>query len=327
MRRTVSLAATLLAVCGLLLPFVDAKDKDKDKGEVEIKGMIEALPTGGLIGDWKVAGKTVHVSSATRIEQHGTQIAIGAIAEVKGSARTDGSIDASKIEIEEGPGARVEFKGTIERLPATGLLGDWVVSGRTVHVSSLTRIEQHDGLVAVGAMVEVEGQQRPDGSVDATKIEVEEAPGEEQEVEFKGFVEQLPASGIIGDWIVSGKTVHVTASTRIQQERGVITVGAFVEVEGTRRADGSIDAAKIQVEATPGAEDKVQFTGTVESLPSGLLGDWRVSGRTVHVTADTKIKQGHGVLGIGTRVQVKGVLLADGAVTANKIKVRNEDDD
>lgn len=324
MRRTLALAATVLAVWGLLLPVVDAKDKDKD--EVEFKGMIEALPTGGLIGDWRIAGKTVHVSSTTRIEQHGTRIAIGAVAEVKGSARTDGSVDASKIEVEDGPGARVEFRGTIERLPTTGLLGDWTVSGRTVHVSSLTRIEQHDGLVVVGAMVEVEGQQRPDGSVDATKIEVEEAPGAEKEVEFKGFVEQLPPAGIIGDWTVSGKTVHVTAATRISQERGVITLSAFVEVEGTQRADGSIDATKIQVEASPGDDDKVQFTGSIESLPSGLVGDWKVSGRTVHVTPDTRIKQGHGVLAVGTRVQVRGVLLADGAVTATKIKVQRDDD-
>ncbi|NOZ27595.1 MAG: hypothetical protein GXP39_06015, partial [Chloroflexi bacterium] len=44
-----------------------------------------------------------------------------------------------------------EFRGTVESLPSSGLIGDWVVSGRTVHVSAETRIDQEDGPVAVGA--------------------------------------------------------------------------------------------------------------------------------------------------------------------------------
>lgn len=66
-----------------------------------------------------------------------------------------------------------KFYGTIESLPNTpGWIGDWVVSGRTVHVTSATRIEQKKGPVAVGAYVEVKGTQQADGSVNATKIEV-----------------------------------------------------------------------------------------------------------------------------------------------------------
>ncbi|HKY06269.1 MAG TPA: hypothetical protein VJQ56_15340, partial [Blastocatellia bacterium] len=38
---------------------------------------------------------------------------------------------------------RFEFEGTIQSLPGTqNHLGDWVVSGRTVHVTSATRIEE-----------------------------------------------------------------------------------------------------------------------------------------------------------------------------------------
>src|SRR5262249_7502549 len=66
-----------------------------------------------------------------------------------------------------------EFRGTIQSLPNTaGFIGDWVVNGRTVRVSSRTEIERKSAQVAVGAFVEVEGCLQTDGSVLAKEIEV-----------------------------------------------------------------------------------------------------------------------------------------------------------
>jgi uncharacterized protein (TIGR03437 family) len=68
-------------------------------------GKIEMLPMAlNLIGDWKVAGKTVRVTAATIIERKYDQIASGAFVEVFGSAQPDGSINASKIEAKQGLG-------------------------------------------------------------------------------------------------------------------------------------------------------------------------------------------------------------------------------
>ena len=39
-------------------------------------------------------------------------------------------------------------------------------------------------------------------------------------VVFVGQVESMPSSGLIGDWIVGGKTVHVNADTKIRQNDG-----------------------------------------------------------------------------------------------------------
>ena len=146
----------------------------------------------------------------------------------------------------------VKFKGVIESLPGTpNFIGDWRVSGRTVHVTSATRIEQEDGQVAVGATVKVEGTARSDNSIDAETVEVKEDAqlgDDEGEPEFKGTIESLPATpGFIGDWRVGGRTIHVSASTRIETEDGPVALGAFVEVKGTLRADGSMDASKIEV--------------------------------------------------------------------------------
>jgi hypothetical protein len=66
----------------------------------------------------------------------------------------------------------VRFRGTIQALPSGGLIGDWKVSGRTVHVSGATQIDQTDGAAVVGAKVLVEGLKQKDGSVIATSIDV-----------------------------------------------------------------------------------------------------------------------------------------------------------
>ena len=107
--------------------------------------------------------------------------------------------------------------------------------------------------------------------------------GGDDDDQLHGIVESLPATtGFIGDWLVSGTTVHVTSTTEIDAEDGVIAVGASVEVEGTVGADGSITATQIDVEND--AEDdefgEVDLHGTVETLPAtvGFIGDWKVCG-------------------------------------------------
>ena len=46
------------------------------------------------------------------------------------------------------------------------------------------------------------------------------AGGDNGDAEIHGIIESLPATGFVGDWIVSGQTVHVTAQTEIKQEHG-----------------------------------------------------------------------------------------------------------
>jgi len=81
-------------------------------------------------------------------------------------------------------------------------------------------------------------------------------------VEFRGLIERLPTSGLIGEWRVGGRLVRVFNSTIIKQERGAVAVGALVEVKGVQKADGSVDAGRIEVEAaasTPPEEVKKEI--------------------------------------------------------------------
>lgn len=228
----------------------------------ELSGTVTALPAGGLVGDWTIADRTVHVSTSTEIEEEGGAAAVGAFAEVKGASRADGSIDAAKLEVKAPPRGGVapqetRFVGVVDGLPASGLVGDWSVGGRTVHVTSATKVEMDHGALVVGAMVQVEGTLRSDASVDARALEVEEsdeggkAPPEiteAPETEIRGAVDVLASgAGFLGDWTVAGITVHVTAATSIRTEERTLAMGSFVEVKGTKRADGSVDAARIEL--------------------------------------------------------------------------------
>lgn len=72
------------------------------------------------MNDWRVAGRTVHVTGSTRIEQTDGQMAVELRS--KSKARTDNSFDAAEIELKQGASgggsgsddrAQLTFKGTI----------------------------------------------------------------------------------------------------------------------------------------------------------------------------------------------------------------------
>jgi uncharacterized protein (TIGR03437 family) len=230
-------------------------------GSFEFRGTIENLPSSpGRIGPWSVGGRKVNVTASTQIKPNGVAVAIGFVVQVKGELRQDASVDAAEIEVRSngGGGSFVEFQGMVETLPGTaGQIGMWTVSGRKVNVAANTRIEQENGPVAVGSPAEVKGSLQADGSINATKIEVENRGGQ---FEFNGKVESLPAAAnLIGDWRVGGRTVRVTASTRIERKYGTVTVGAFVGVYGAQQSEGSINATKIEVKQGAGGGAYMNF--------------------------------------------------------------------
>lgn len=342
--KCLRIAAVLLLVFGMFPASMAVAGGSDD--DFKFTGIIESLPSSGLTGNWVVSGTTVRVTAGTRVEQEDGRAAVGAVVKVEGARRSDGSVDATEVEVKDsgsgsgsgsgGSGSgnddngrgESEFKGTLESFPS-GFIGDWRIGGRVVHVTSATRIETEAGPVAVGAFVEVKGTVRADGSMDATKIEIKSnVAGGDGRDELKGTIESLPnTANFIGDWRVSGRTVSVSAATIIDREHGAVAVGAFVEVHGMMQSNGSINATKIEVKT--GVEDRggdnVNFKGSIDALPnsSDLMGDWVINGRLVHVTSSTRLKSEHGAFRAGTRVKVKGIQMASGAVVATRIQVRD----
>lgn len=69
--------------------------------------------------------------------------------------------------------AKEEFYGHVEKMPASGTMGEWVIGGRTVVAGKGTELKEKHGKLQVGAYVEVEGIELPDKFV-ATEIETKE---------------------------------------------------------------------------------------------------------------------------------------------------------
>ena len=54
---------------------------------------------------------------------------------------------------------------------------------------------------------------------------------------------------------------------------------------------------------------KQEFYGVVQAMPEkGYAGQWTIDGKTVYVTEDTKIKEKHEKLAVGSYVEVEGVI-------------------
>ncbi len=141
--------------------------------EYKFTGAIQGLPAGGLVGDWRVAGRTVHATSATHIDQEHGMAAVGVLVKVEGWKQADGSVIAASIEVKGQSKSNKKLSGIIQQLPNTpGWIGDWTVSGNKVHVTSATRLKQERGKsVALGMRAEIKGQWQADGTFNATEIE------------------------------------------------------------------------------------------------------------------------------------------------------------
>lgn len=293
--------------------------------EVKISGIIVNLPNvPGWVGEWTVFRTKVVVTTATKIE--GVPF-LGSYVEIKGTRETNGSIKALVIEVKYGPlpGAEIHFVGRIEELPSTpGRIGKWKINNRTVIVTDMTKINQELGPPAVGAFVAVIGKLDSNGDVVATDIAIIPEVNVSIPLKFTGKVEKLSEPIKPGEWVVSGRTVVVGAQTIIKEERGKVMIGSLVEVTGILQGSGKVIASLIEVKNNIEPPTvQVTFRGIINSLPAttGYIGDWKVSGRPVRVTSDTKINEEQGKVAVGAMVEVKGVADPTGTVLALSIVV------
>jgi uncharacterized protein (TIGR03437 family) len=340
--------AGILAVGSLLLAEDNHGGKGGGGGTLALTGAVQALPASGLVGLWTIAGNTIQVTTATTVVQASGPVAIGSCVQVFGAAQTyygsaSGST-ATEINVISATGGcatapvnqqiETEFFGTVQNYPATpAYLGDWNIGGRTVHASAATRIDIGHGL-APGACAEVSGLLLSDASVQADRIKIDDDAGacaaggiNVPAPRFVGTVSTLPATGLVGTWIVSGRTISVTAATEIAAATGAITSGACVSVAGVTQSDASILASEIDLESAAdcaGASQNQLFTkieGPVQKAPAGLgAGDWQIANQAVRVTAATSIDSSHGAISIGSCVEAQGTLANGGALLATSVE-------
>jgi hypothetical protein len=288
--------------------------------EVEFRGPIVALPADpGLNGNWIVGNVTVTVDLATTVLPTRTAAALGAIAEVHALRQPDGSLLATRIQIEHAGEGEVEFRGPIVALPGDpGLNGAWVVGDFTVTVNLTTTVLPTRTAAVLGAIAEVKAQRQPDGSLLAQTIKIESEHEFENEVEFKGTISDLTGTSPY-TMTVANHTVKTDALTQINT---TLTNGALVEVRGQLQPDGSVLASSIRVE-DPTEPVEVEFTAHITgTLPAGFIGTWTFdNGKTVTVATSTLIDQSRGAAEVGARVEVKALKQPDNSLLAVRIKV------
>lgn len=206
---------------------------------VQFTGNVTATPgSSNWQGAWQIGGHTVYVSPSTIVDQqHGT-LGQGAQVEVEGWSRPDGSVDAGWIHVLSGAPA-----GT----PAPNFSGSNVTPAASSGATATPA--PGNGATATPAPANAQGEEpeNKDQQEESENNDNSQAANQNngRRVVFRGIVESLPDSGLVGTWRVSGRDVHVAAGTRIRQQQWPLVQGALVQIIGWQQPDGSIDAASI----------------------------------------------------------------------------------
>jgi hypothetical protein len=163
-----------------------------------------------------------------------------------------------------GPNSEVQLEGLVTVISATTL----TVSGRVANVTPSTVIVHGDKTIAlssihVGDRVHVKGTPvsatAPDGPINATKIEVQN-PDDDNDLGDDNDKNQVDVKGAIATGSLAGScaantlsfkvgttTVKTNASTKFEDTScAALKAGDRVEVKGTRQADASVLASKVE---------------------------------------------------------------------------------
>lgn len=159
-----------------------------------------------------------------------------------------------------------------------------------------------------------------EGKVDVTGLRqtVSVVAGQTTAV-LAGSPPDTPAFRIFGEgevsqiglvWIIAGQTFQINDRTRII---GDPQVGDLVRVEGRLLDDGGRLADRITL-LRRAVVNRFTLTGAVEVIAPAV---WTVAGQTILVDANTQIDDD---VTVGDRVRVRGVILAGGALRAERIE-------
>ncbi|MFQ5865310.1 MAG: DUF5666 domain-containing protein [bacterium] len=324
---------------GTLLARLIKVEKEKER-EVELTGFIEEI----VVAENKltVSGVTFFVDNSTRIFDANKnpisldQLSVGQLVEVRAVQQLDGTLLATKIEVEDEVPAEdeIEVTGEIKEIDITNNL--LVVSSFTFSVDEMTVIlddrkrEISLGDLQVGVVVEVEAKVQPDGSFLATRIKIKDRL--KDKIEITGVIESLSLQD--STVVVNGLTFEVDESTLILgQKKNPIPLsdlqpGLVVEIHAEILADGTFLATKIEVKKRD--ENEVEVTGTIETLGMDNL---MVSGVTFFVDAATLVLDSNknpinfADLVLDQIVEVKGIRRPDGTFLATKIEVKDRIED
>ena len=252
-------------------------------GEGEIYGVLQSFPA-NLIGEWNVGGMT-YVADAAPSSCRNGPFAVGVTVKVHFSTDAAGVNRAREIETkyandsggsdDDGngayEGAEGHAYGIADSVPG-GLVGAWSIGGVSYTATASTKFEQSDGALVNGARVKVEYYLGAGGERIAKKIEsTTDDGGATAPDNFKvfGFVNQMPAGGLVGTWMIDNVTYVAGAGAKFNESNAVLGVGAYVAVEYSVQ-NGQKQVHEIEAHVPPGAGPQTQF-GTIDDKGGARL--------------------------------------------------------
>ena len=297
--------------------------------DIEVEGLIDSLGSDFLV----VNNLLFLVDSNTIVEDDDDNIIsfsdlqVGDKVEVDGRQLSNGDLLATHIELEDDQNDEIEITAPIDSLFTDGL----VVSGVFFEVDNNTQIRDDDDNpisfsdLQVGMLVEIDGDIRPDGSVIATEIEIEDFF--QDELEITGLVDSLASDLIVVqgiEFIVTSQTIVLDDDNNPIQYSDLMP-GMLVEIRADLPNGGQPVANRIKIEDDD--EDDIELTVSISSLGNNQI---FAAGLVFDVNANTLYLDNFGNpitfsdLAAGQQVEIKAVQQANGALLALRVKIEDQ---
>lgn len=229
---------------------------DRVEVENEVRGTVQAVNPLANPPSFTVVGQAVYVPGPIAfanfalpnptVAQAIAELLAGVntiVVEVHGLRNTDGSINATRVEVVSSPGADIdELRGTVKTGTLVADTSFTLQNGASevaVSFSPSTPITPASATLAEGVIVEVHGNFVA-STFNATRIDIEDAEDDEfrhgagEELHFEGLVSGCPtpcANDV--QFFVGTQAVQLEGNTRVEGgTRDDIVNNAHVEVEG-----------------------------------------------------------------------------------------------
>ncbi len=312
---------------------IEKKDPNTD-ADLRLRGQIENLDTAAT--SFTLGTVTIDYSTAAVRPNLGA-LEDGAFVKVRSDSLPNGDVvQATRVQVVGNipfsidDGGKVEINGVVSDFTS---ISSFVISGVTVDATNATFLRGDASQVGNGSRLEVEGP-FANGVLTARKVKFEDGAGID-EFELHGVIDNFVS---LADFQVRGVTVD--ASGDVSFERGTaddVADGRVVEVEGSVESSDSgtvLVASKLKFEDVSGGggnddngrgngddNGEFEFKGTISSIDGDTL---VVDGRTVTIDSETAFRRiTQSQLVVGAFVEIKGELLADGSVNADRISLED----
>jgi len=242
----------------------DSEDEQKGSGKPEKgrRGELSGFVTATSGTSITVRGVAV-TPAAGAVIRHGhtsltfASIVVGDHVQARGTM-DEGTLEASEIKVEHtGRGdSEGEVEGIVSGLSATTGCPVLTFMVGTTKVTTSAATDFDDVLcsqLANGAIVEIKGTRQADGSIVATKVELDDDEGDDDDddgAKVEGLVSGLPSGTCPAlTFTVGTRQVTTSASTTFKDVTCATLVnGMRVEVKGALQMNGSITAAKVELD-------------------------------------------------------------------------------